>query len=340
MKLYFLDLLRSCSAIYVVIYHLFQKINVHPILKLLFSFGQEAVIIFFVLSGFVIYYSVSEKKEITIKKYIKSRALRIYPIMIFSMMFSYLLFTLTNNFSISFPIKSFLNNLFMLQDFSTGKPGTWVNPFMHNTPLWSLSYEWWFYMLFIFLYFYLSEKLSYWVAILTSIIGLGLYLIIPNQIGLWFMYFIIWWFGVEIAKLYKSTSANNISKRVIYISMTLIVILLVFITIAVKMYYSGLELQFGIYPILFIRHFTLALIFGWFLIVFKNKLLQHFNKSNVLVLFAPYTYALYVLHYPLLEFFIFKNWLNGLGVIFYVFITFFIAYIVERYLQNFVKKRV
>ena len=36
--------------------------------------------------------------------------------------------------------------MLMLQDRSYAKPGVWVSLVGGNAPLWSLSYEWWFYM--------------------------------------------------------------------------------------------------------------------------------------------------------------------------------------------------
>ena len=92
---------------------------------------------------------------------------------------------------IIFPVNSFIENICMLQDLSTGKPSTWIEPFMGNTPLWSLSYEWWFYILFIPVYFYISKKNQFVVVALSSSISLLIYLIIPNQVSLWVIYFMV-----------------------------------------------------------------------------------------------------------------------------------------------------
>jgi peptidoglycan/LPS O-acetylase OafA/YrhL len=55
----------------------------------------------------------------------------------------------------------------MLQDVISLKPNVISAVYMGNGVLWSLSYEWWFYMLLSF-YLKVSEsKINLWVTILT-----------------------------------------------------------------------------------------------------------------------------------------------------------------------------
>jgi peptidoglycan/LPS O-acetylase OafA/YrhL len=58
----------------------------HGLLSFLFRFGQEAVMLFFLLSGFVIYYSFSLGKDKSFQGYFQRRWLRIYPIFIFALL--------------------------------------------------------------------------------------------------------------------------------------------------------------------------------------------------------------------------------------------------------------
>jgi peptidoglycan/LPS O-acetylase OafA/YrhL len=75
-----LDAIRGFAAVYVVFYHFFGQAKLLPniVEKVIFSFGQEAVILFFLLSGFVIYVSVERSSKITFSSYFIKRFIRIY----------------------------------------------------------------------------------------------------------------------------------------------------------------------------------------------------------------------------------------------------------------------
>ena len=85
MKVYKLEALRGFSLLYVVLHHsLPHKIIVAGInIGNLFRFGQEAVILFFLLSGFVINYAFQTGKNKTFRTYFLKRFSRIYiPLLI------------------------------------------------------------------------------------------------------------------------------------------------------------------------------------------------------------------------------------------------------------------
>jgi peptidoglycan/LPS O-acetylase OafA/YrhL len=75
-----LDAIRGAAAAYVVVYHArcFAQTSIAPMM----SFGPEAVILFFLLSGFVISYS-SERRLCEpggVRSYLVHRFRRIYPL--------------------------------------------------------------------------------------------------------------------------------------------------------------------------------------------------------------------------------------------------------------------
>src|SRR5207244_10713835 len=79
-KLYRLEAIRGLAAIYVLFNYVFIK---GPVINgkdysFLFHFGQEAVILFFLLSGFVIEYSFQKSTDKSFKLYFLKRFLRIY----------------------------------------------------------------------------------------------------------------------------------------------------------------------------------------------------------------------------------------------------------------------
>jgi peptidoglycan/LPS O-acetylase OafA/YrhL len=81
----------------------------------------------------------------------------------------------------------------MLQDVISLKPNVISAVYMGNGVLWSLSYEWWFYMLFIVLSNNIApSKINSWVTISTITAAIT-YLIYPFFLNRIVMYFAIWW---------------------------------------------------------------------------------------------------------------------------------------------------
>ena len=81
-----LDALRGVTALYVVIHHFFGYTNLKNVtysaIRFPFRFGQEAVIIFFIMSGFLISVATYKANGLTWKEYFLKRFIRIYPIFI------------------------------------------------------------------------------------------------------------------------------------------------------------------------------------------------------------------------------------------------------------------
>ena len=163
------------------------------------SFGQEAVILFFLLSGFVIYYaSLRGARILRFGNYFSHRFRRIWPTFLISLALAYVASCIGASQSGGW--RQFLGNLAMLQDNSFLKKGVWVDTFAGNTPLWSLSYEWWFYMMFypIISLLFFQPRRQMVLTFSLSVLGFLSYQAIPNQISLFLGYFFIWWVGVEL----------------------------------------------------------------------------------------------------------------------------------------------
>ena len=127
MKLWRLEAVRGAAAAYVAFGHITQA----PI----FRFGQEAVIVFFLLSGFVIEYSCSNKLAFGFKAYFKRRFIRIYSVLICLFLVAALI---ERPHVLSYPfLKVLFGNLLMLQDFDLAKPNVIV-PTLFAGALWSL----------------------------------------------------------------------------------------------------------------------------------------------------------------------------------------------------------
>ena len=149
-----LDRLRGFSALYIVVYHYWKISPVKTetvggarwIFNLILGCGQEVVIFFFILSGFLSFLSYTKNPNIYIGSFLKKRFIRIYPLYILCILFSCSVYyfttgKLTNGATIA-------GNLFLLQD-AVEKPGNWFRCAGGNLPIWYLSFQWWDYVMFV-----------------------------------------------------------------------------------------------------------------------------------------------------------------------------------------------
>jgi peptidoglycan/LPS O-acetylase OafA/YrhL len=152
---------------------------------------------FFLLSGFVIYANERGRVDVDLVGYTIRRLVRIYPPLIFAMCVSAAVAAIDGVFWERLSLSSMIGTIFALQDTVSAAPGTPVSPFMANSPLWSLAYEIWFYALFPF-----AHKL-YGVHKARGSVAIGLicaasylaYIVVPSHFLLMTGYFAIWWLG-------------------------------------------------------------------------------------------------------------------------------------------------
>lgn len=297
-KLTKLEALRGFAAVYVVFHHLFadgltlfgKNINV------LFKFGQEAVILFFVLSGFVIYYSYNVGKDKSFKTFFLKRFLRIYiPLFIVFATDAILKkaggYEFTKN-----TLYDLVGNILMLQDVASLKPNVVCSPFLGNSPLWSLSYEWWFYLVFFFVYNKFKDKSSLIVYLIGTIATIT-YLIYPNFVNRELMYLVIWWAGADIAKLFledKPMSLLNVKTPLIFLTICTLLL-------AVNVKLQNANVTIGVSPFLELRHFAFSIVaiicaFLW------NKLhwVGFKYTFGIFEFIAPISFGIYISHWFLI----------------------------------------
>lgn len=113
-----LEALRGFAALYVVLFHVLpQEILLYGVnVGLLFRFGPEAVIVFFVLSGFVIKYTFERSADKSFKYYFIRRFIRLYIPLFFIYVLGYLLKCYNAGELASPEWGTLLGNLFMLKD--------------------------------------------------------------------------------------------------------------------------------------------------------------------------------------------------------------------------------
>jgi len=170
MKKIYLEFLRGVSTVFILGWHMaFLAPTGHPT-RLTAYWGTDALIMFFMLSGLVINLSESKKPKSTFA-FIRNRFIRIYPQFIVGMLLAFLALYVTNT---SFPsLLTIVGNFFMV---STMKDymGYVVPSIQSNLPVWSLSFEVAFYLLFaLTIGRYQKKAIFYWFIL--SLIAIPLY---------------------------------------------------------------------------------------------------------------------------------------------------------------------
>lgn len=216
-----LNMLRWTAALMVVVSHIRPLLfveysdaeNKNLFIKLFYfltGFGHEAVMVFFVISGLLVG-GISARKfqegSFTGRSYAVHRFARIYLVFIPALAAGYLLdwigiayldasgvysntmqYRFTGNAEERLSPLIAAGNLLMLQEIL-------VSPLGSNNPLWSLAYEWWYYLLFFFGLQLLGSRGCWRRALLYGSLLIGTLSLLPWQILLWFA---IWLAGTAV----------------------------------------------------------------------------------------------------------------------------------------------
>ncbi|WP_026377195.1 acyltransferase family protein [Aestuariibacter salexigens] len=299
----YLDPLRLAAALTVFFSHLIIFGN--PLLWRFKMFpAHEAVIIFFVLSGFVIAYVVLGRGE-GAKEYTINRLTRIYSVVIPAMLITYLSLAVVTDYAperidwfaheFDGPVYTFLNIFFMTHQ-------SWQQVlFYTNAPIWSIAFEMLYYLAFGILVFLKGWKK--WVGFAAVCILMG-----PNI----FLYFPIWLFGVLAYRIIERRNETKSSYNLL-ITFTPLIVAIVIMQPAIKEITDSLSglivpeaisqffnaqskniLHDYIFGALVAIHFVGASRFFQSKNVFKEKLSGWIRHGSQM------TFALYLLHLPLL----------------------------------------
>jgi len=324
-----LDGARAMAACYVVIHHLANANGFSNQIGIVFRFGQEAVLIFFLLSGFVIFANERDR-ALRPRGYLLRRLRRIYPPLVTAMIVSALIVLYNGAFTERFHPAALWGTIFALQDISLLKPGVITDPFLGNDPLWSLSYELFFYLIFppiLIAWYKRPLVVNHLIGAICCTLFI-LFAVFPNHFLLVGAYFLVWWAGAMAADAYLKGARNFTALRETYL--WLIVLCLISAGVVLSVGYKG----FGYYPFLMFRHFAiaavlLALLFGPIGRITAGAM---FPLRRVAVAIASISFGLYVLHYPILiQWNISKS---AIGFIFALFILIITAFAAEHILPR------
>ena len=300
----YLDLIRFLAASLVMLYH--ANWIFRPGLTIT-SLGHEAVVVFFVLSGFVIAY-VTDTREQDFRDFMVARGARIFSVAIPAIILTAVLdasgFWLTPD---AYPvdyrawdlplIRVITSALFLNEIWTLG-----IQLFT-NVPYWSLNYEVWYYVLFGVLYFFRGWQRTVAFIGLCLFLGPKILLLLP-----------VWWMGVWV---YRSERLRNLSLAKAWICVVL--------SLIGGYYYLALNLgqfgwdwvqvTFGVElhrELSFSRQFitdyylgaVLALHFVGMRVVLADKNDAPAAVEGPIRYFAGSTFSIYLYHQPLLWFYL------------------------------------
>lgn len=302
-----LDSIRALSAFVVLLGHTNQSLLL-PTLKsgstYVGFFTQLSVMVFFVLSGFLIGKSVcnntSKHGEFKIGQYARDRALRLYPPLITALILMIALAALApylfpsgSHSLISIPGVRFVRTEFavvakdlwgalaFLNEFKTTTPTV-------NGPLWSLSLEAWYYVIAAALFVWPTKKV-------VALILFAVTLLVTHKNQLFFMLAPIWFAGFGLAFIHQRRPEMNNS-----MFGGLFAILSVGVIVCVALVLFADPLGRGIW-LDRMNHFRLisGLWFACFLALILGGAARF---PKFLHGHAGYSYTLYVIHFPIMLF--------------------------------------
>lgn len=316
----FLHFLRIFSALIVCLGHtkefLFVHMNdsAHPLEKLTRLFlglGGSAVIIFFFLSGYLVGGKIIKsliKRELNFATYIFDRLTRLWIVLVPALLLTFVLNTFNcrnSNISLycaadpqlashtkiaplfSQKISDLFTNVFFLQPFK-GLP--WGG----NGPLWSLGYEFWYYIVFFSLIMILSSFFRREVSF--RLIPHVLILFLASKILNvdWLVFGSIWVSGAGAAYFLNVNSVRTFSakyQKIVAFKFTLLTFFLIIpVLISLKLFPHLIA-----FPIL-----ILALTFS--LATMRN---DHHSRINgklqkLIVRGSEFSFSLYLIHFPII----------------------------------------
>lgn len=293
----FLNLIRWLAALLVVLGHVDMYLQQLGGSVSLNSFGyagmhsHAAVMIFFVLSGYVVAFATERKSELDgygFREYFLDRWSRIYSVLFSAIAFTLILDFIGKRLSPAFyanpeflPQNSFalrlFANLFSLQGVQGYRIQLGSNP-----ALWSIGYEFTFYLLFGLAYFRRKLFSGLWVApvlFATALVAIG-----------WKMaaYFGIWLLGVCAFHVSRSSHLTAIKLHP--------VVLLALLAFAnhVIVHLNALALPELLQDVLFASVVAVALAFD----TRPQRLWERARAINTYM--ADYSYSIYAFHMPLI----------------------------------------
>ncbi|MXO67076.1 acyltransferase family protein [Altericroceibacterium endophyticum] len=246
---------------------------------LLSRMGQEAVVLFFVMSGLLIggkFLSPENQDPVRFGNYLVARVSRLGVVAIPCILLCYALLQTGQPYSLEECSSAvvLLANLFFLQDIL-------VPPLCNNPPLWSLSNEFWYYILFPLIIFSIKCRNSLPYLLAAFFLASAILFLDNYDDRMILLYFPAWLSGILV--WHKKTPCLPT-----YITLPILMLCMVFARIPLyEQFFWAKDFLICISAVLFLKS-TLRL---------KNKTsyIDRIGRK-----WADFSFSLYVIHYPLL----------------------------------------
>lgn len=310
--------IRGTAALIVAVVHAFQVFvlpyfGLYGVAHLASSWlATYAVIAFFIVSGFMIFQSISRHKTadgtFNIMGFLLARFFRIYPPLIAAVLLSLVVYWLIKSLDlhgavsfrlggelflsrerVEFEWDRLLPTLLLLYNVVPSVPP----PLSINGPLWTLAYEWWFY-----LFAGLSSGLLSRRSLIRWCIFFGLLLLFfvqPSGILFW-VFFMVWYAGFFLSYMHSRNLLNSPKFWLIAALSVVLCSLCIFFT------GKGAPLKYLLEPLQRLGNRAhITMMFVSFIMTIALAVLIRTNCSGrIFVKAASYSYTLYLIHFPLL----------------------------------------
>jgi peptidoglycan/LPS O-acetylase OafA/YrhL len=331
MKIYsHLTGLRAIAALIVFISHSANEGVLNPVFGL--GFGKVGVMLFFLLSGFLMGMLYLHKKPTSneLRYYLVARIARVVPLYVFLIVFSYLIY--------NFFYSDFYYSLSNLDLFTS------LTFLRAPLTFWTIPVEFQFYIVFMFFWWcYFAKGISTLVPILIVVsmpmlffymFGFGLPNVLPKYAFSFFLGIVISLYSHQI----RMSSLSLISHRFGWLFL-----LLVFINLPELRTQLGLNLDGGTYVKTWIDPLTWLLVLALFIsCVCASRSLSFLNYAPFDYL-GKISYGFYLIHYPVL--YAFKDLSMPWWVVFFlsfvvtVLLSSISFHLFERPVQRYIMKR-
>lgn len=193
----YLDLTRFAAAVMVVLAH-FSYFGVIPegAWGVLPHMGREAVMVFFVLSGYVIASTTAQRRP-SAREYAAARLSRVYSVALPVLLLALAAATLVRGFMDAVPPNAYvLDKLYVylpLHLLFLGEHWTLAEAPPYMLPYWSLGYEAWYYLLFGLACYLRGRRRILMLALALAFMGYKLWMLLP-----------VWLAGVWLCRSYRA----------------------------------------------------------------------------------------------------------------------------------------
>lgn len=295
--------MRFSAALLVFFFHANDPEFHATFLEPVGRFGRDAVIAFFVLSGFVIA-TVANGRENTIGLYLVSRLARLYSVVIPA-----LILTLgadaigqaidpvvyeSDHYKDSQPWIRFIATFFLLNEI-----GLWSwHPFS-NGPFWSISYELSYYLIFAAFFYFRGYQRFVFGTIVLLIAGPKILLLLP-----------VWLMGVGLYYLGNRIQSGNVIAGMLFIMPVVVYVVFRYdisyqLAIFTNQLFTTDTLSYLVYSVRFLNDYVLGILvtmhLAGALFLSRNiELVIPVAIEKVIRYLAGMTFSLYLYHFPLL----------------------------------------